>query len=385
MKTSSHTVRPDRVRRRSLWPGAEAGLLAAGLALSLVFAACSSEKAGPRTAPAAPVSVAAAAEQDVPLQIKAIGNVEAYSTVQIKALVGGQMLAVHFKEGQDVRKGDPLFTIDPRPFQIALEQAEAGLAKDQALLRNAEDDVNRYVELAQKEYVTKETFEQLRANAEVLRAAVKADEAAVDNARLQLGYCDIRSPLDGRTGTLVVHPGNIVKANDTTALVVINQVSPIYVSFSVPQQNLAQIRARQAEGPLKTEALILEGSPPVEGLLTFVDNAVDTATGTVLLKASFPNKDRALWPGQYLNVVLTLTVEKNVLVVPSPAVQTGQNGQYVMVVKTDMTVESRPVEVARTFEDKAVIRSGLKAGEQVVTDGLLRLAPGVKVEIRKPV
>ncbi len=341
-------------------------------------------KKQPPPPPGAPVHVAQSAEQDVPLEVQAVGNVEAYSTVQVKALVDGQMMEVRFKEGQDVRKDDVLFLIDTRPFEIALRQAEAVLARDQALLKNAEDDLARYGDLVAKDYVTKESYEQLKANAEMLRATVKGDAAAVDNARLELGYCTIRSPLDARTGAQLVKPGNLVKANDTSPLVVMTQIVPIYVTFSVPQQNLDLIRKFQAEDPLKTEALAGEESTPSTGVLTFVDNTVNTATGTITLKSTFPNEDRVLWPGRYVNVSLTLTIEKARVVVPTQAVQTGQAGQYVMVVKPDMTVESRPIEVERQYKDLSVIRSGLKAGETVVTDGLLRLTPGAKVEIQKP-
>jgi len=353
---------------------------------ALLITGCSSkgqQKGASGAGPAIPVSVANVNAMDVPLQIRAIGNVEAFSTVQIKALVGGQMIGVYFKEGQDVKRGDLLFKIDPRPFQIGLEQAEANLARDRAQLKNADDEVKRYADLAQKDYVTKEHYDQLVVNAEVLRASVKGDEAVVENARLQLEYCTIRSPIDGRTGSLMVHPGNIVKANDTISLVVIYQTSPIYVSFSVPEQNLPQIKKHMAQEEIKTGAVVNEKESPIPGVLTFVDNAIDTTTGTINLKATFPNTDRALWPGQFLNVVLTLTVEKNVITIPSQAVQAGQKGQYVMVVKSDMTVDSRPVEIERTYGENSVIRSGLKPGETVVTDGLLRLAPGSRVEIKK--
>jgi multidrug efflux system membrane fusion protein len=329
--------------------------------------------------------VAKSVEKDVPLQVKAIGNVEAYSTVQIKAQVGGLLTGVYFKEGQDVKKGDLLFKIDPRPFEITLKQADANLAKDRALLKTAEEDFARYATLIEKDYVTKERYDQIRANADVLRAAVKADEAAVDSARLQLEYCTITSPIEGRTGRLMVNAGNLVKANDTISLTVIYQTSPIYVSFSVPEQNLPLIKKFMAQGGLKTEAIPDgQGSPPA-GVLTFVDNGIDETTGTIALKATFPNTDKALWPGQFLNVVLTLTVEKNLTVVPAPAVQTGQSGQFVMVLKDDLTVESRPVETERTYEGDTVIRSGLKPGETVITDGQLRLVPGSRVEIKKSV
>lgn len=371
-------IRPKDARSR----GFALGLLLL-MAVFTVQGCSRGRKAAPP--PGAPVNVAAIRSMDVPLEIAAIGSVEAYSSVAVKSLVTGQLLQAHFKEGQDVRKGDLLFTIDPGPFRIALAQAEALLARDEVNLKNAEDDLARYADLVEKDYVTRESYEQLRANAEALRATVKADGAAVDNARLQLAYCTIRSPIDGRTGGMVVHPGNLVKANDTTALIVINQVVPINVAFAVPQQNLALVRKYREAGPLKTSAAPKDNPAPVEGTLTFVDNAVDTSTGTILLKAEFVNTDHRLWPGQYVDVRLLLTVEKDRVVCPTVAIQTGQTGQYVMVVKEDLTAELRPVEVARSYRDEAVIGAGLKPGERVATDGLLRLAPGVKVEIRKPV
>jgi multidrug efflux system membrane fusion protein len=354
------------------------------LALILVMAGPSCarrEKAKPL--PGSPVTAAAAEAKDVPLELLAVGRVEAISTVAVKALVGGEVMAVHFKEGQAVRKGDILLTIDPRPFAIALEQASSQLEKDRALLRNAESDAARYADLVRKDYVTKEQYDSLVANRDALVATVKADEAAVANARLNLGYATIRSPIDGRTGTLFVDPGNIIKANDTGPAVVIDQTSPIYVAFSVPEQNLAPIRRFQTEAPLKAEAI--PGTPaatPVEGVLTFIDNAVDETTGTITLKATFENPDLVLWPGQFLNVRLTLTTEKGVVVVPSRAVQTGQSGEYVYIVKPDLTAEMRPVKVDRTYGEDSVIASGLKPGERVVTDGQLRLFPGAKVEIK---
>jgi multidrug efflux system membrane fusion protein len=362
-----------------------ARIVPALISIALVSAGCSSRGSNGgarRTAPANPVSVAKVVAKDIPLQVEAIGTVEAYSTVQIKAQVGGALVGVYFREGQDVKKGDLLFQIDPRPYEIAVSQAEANLAKDQALLKTAEDDVVRYKSLVEKDYVTQERYDQIRANADALRATVKADQAALDNAKLNLDYCMIRSPIEGRTGRLMVYAGNLVKANDTTPLTVIYQISPINVLFSVPEQNLPLIKAFMAQGGLKTEAIPETQTAPVAGMLTFVDNGIDETTGTIALKATFPNTDRVLWPGQFLNVVLTLTVEKNVVAVPTPAVQTGQAGLFVLVVKDDLTVESRPVEVERTYGEETVIRSGLRPGETVVTDGQLRLVPGARVEIK---
>jgi len=359
------------------------GLLAVFAILSL--ASCSSKNVGTsvRSSQGAPVSVAQAAAKDMPLQIKVIGSIQAYSFVQLKAQVSGPLVGVFFREGQDVKKGDVLFKIDPRPFEIAVRQAEAVLARDRAQLRNAEEEVTRFTDLAGKEYVTKERYEQLRVNADVLKATVQGDDAAASNARLQLEYCTIVSPLDGRTGSLQVYPGNLVRASDTTALVVIYQIRPIYAAFSVPEQSLPLIRKYMAQGDLKAEAFPTSQDAPVSGVLAFIDNGIDANTGTVLLKAAFPNTEKTLWPGQFVNMVLTLSVEKGVIVVPAPAVQTGQSGTYVLVVKADQTAELRAVTVIRTIGEESVIGTGLKAGETVITDGHLRAVPGNRVEIKK--
>jgi multidrug efflux system membrane fusion protein len=359
-------------------------VLLATIALTVLggTSGCSRKKGAPPV-PGSPVSVAAAELKDVPLELAAVGKVEAILTVGVKAQVGGEVTRVCFKEGQPVRKGDCLFMIDPRPFEIALKQAQALLEKDRAQLKNAEADVARYAGLVQKDYVTKEQYDALVANRDVLAAAAKADEAAVANARLNLDYASVRSPIDGRTGTLFVDAGNIIKANDTSPALVIDQMSPIYVVFSVPQGNLESVRKYQALGPLEVEAIPqAPGSSAVPGLLTFIDNAIDETTGTITLKGTFENSGLALWPGQFLNVRLTLTTEKGVVVVPSRAVQTGQHGEYVYVIKDDLTAEMRPVKVDRSYAEVSVIATGLKAGERVVTDGQLRLFPGAKVEIK---
>jgi multidrug efflux system membrane fusion protein len=348
-------------------------------------AACSSPGGQPsgRAFAKSPVSVVPTIQKDVPLGIASVGRVEAISTVSVKAQVGGEVTGVYFKEGQTVRKGDRLLTIDSRPFEIALKQAESLLEKDRALLQNAQADVARYANLIEKDYVTKQQYDALVANRDVLAAGVKADEANVSNSRLQLDYATLRSPIDGRTGSLLISAGNIVKANDVGPAVVICQTTPIYVTFSVPEQHLPRIKEFMAREPLKTEAVPTgDGQPPVSGILTFVDNAIDQSTGTILLKSTFDNREGALWPGQFLNVRLTLTTENGVVVVPSHAVQTGQAGQYVYVVKDDMTAEMRPVKVSRTYGEESVIMEGLKPGERVVTDGQLRLAPGARVEVK---
>jgi membrane fusion protein, multidrug efflux system len=360
---------------------------ATGLLVVLVLEGCGGS--APSTGPAnvaqraVPVTVSAVVQKTVPVQVRAIGNVQAYSTVAVKAQVGGELISVHFKEGQDVKRGEPLFVIDPRSFEAQLKQAEANLARDTVQLVNARKEVSRYTELFNGGFATQQQYDQIRTNAEALEAAVQADQAALENAKLQLEYSSIESPIDGRTGNLMVHEGNIVKANDTTPLVIINQISPIYVAFSVPEQDLPEIKKYMAVGKLKVETIIpkSEGSPP-QGILTFMDNTVDSATGTIQLKATFPNRDRTLWPGQFVNVVLTITTQPNAVIIPTQAVQTGQKGQYVFVVRPDLTVESRSVVVSGTIEGETIIGMGLKTGETVVTDGQLRLFPGAKVEIK---
>lgn len=352
------------------------------LLLSLFMSACSDSKAKQTTQRVVPVKIGDVKQQDIPLQINAIGNVDAYNTVSVKALIGGEVIGVHFKEGQDVKQGDLLFQIDPRPYDAALKQAEAQLARDVAQAKNAEDQAKRYEILVQKDYVSKDQYDQLRANADALAAAVQADKANVENSRLQLAYCTIRSPIDGRVGTVLINKGNVIKANDLV-MVTINKVMPIYVTFSVPEQNLADIKKYMSEGSLKVEAVIPgDEKRPAQGVLTFINNAVDTTTGTIQLKGTFGNRDKRLWPGQFVNVIVTLTTQRNAVVMPSAALQAGQQGQYVFVVKQDFTVESRSVTVARTFGDLTVVAQGLKAGEKVVTDGQLQLIPGTRVELK---
>ena len=293
--------------------------LAAVLAVLLLAAAAGGCNRGGATAPAGPeavpVAVARAERRNVPVRLRAIGNVEATSTVSIRPRAGGEVVQVAFEEGKDVRRGDLLFVIDPEPYRVAVAEAEARLARDEALLRKAEQDERRYAGLVEKDYVTKEQFDQVQANRSALRATIRGDQAALDAARIELGYCTIRSPIDGRAGTLLVHRGNLVKQNDDQPLVVLLQTRPIFVGFSVPEQYLPEIRRRAAAGPLEvtatvTAAAAAAGEQPHVGRLDFVDNAVDAATGTIRLKATFENEDRALWPGQFLDVRLTLSDEK---------------------------------------------------------------------------
>lgn len=335
-----------------------------------------------RTPPPVPVTVGKTVRKTMPVRFRAIGRVEPIENVEVRARIGGELTKVWFREGQQVRAGDTLFSIDSRPYEAALRQAEAQLAKDRPLLRKAEEDITRYADLVKKDFVTKEQYDLIVANAESLRAAVAADEANVDNARLQLSYCTIKAPVSGRMGNLMVKAGNLVKANDDRPMVTLNQTRPIYAAFSVPAQLLPAVSAR-ARGTIRvTAAQPGTSSRPAEGTLSFIDNMVDAATSTILLKATFPNDDEVLWPGEFVDVVVTLDEEPNRVVAPSQAVQTGQQGQYVFVVTKDRTVEMRPVKIVRMDEAEAVIADGLEAGETVVTDGQLRLVPGSRVEIK---
>lgn len=338
---------------------------------------------GPSGPPPAPVVVGKAVKTTVPVILHGIGNVEAMATVDVRSRVAGQILSVAIKDGADVAKGQVLFTIDPEPFRIALEQAKAQLARDQALLKKAKDDVARYAKLVAKEYVTREQYDSAVSQAASLAATIQADQAAVDDAALNLSYCTIRAPISGRAGSVNLRAGNLVKANDDPPLVSILQIEPVYVTFSVPEKNLSEIRARAAQGPLAVRAWNRgEGGDGHEGTLAFIDNAVDVQTGAIRLRGRFPNTDRALWPGQFAEVALTLAEEKDVVVVPSPAVQVGQQGAYVFVVEPDDTARMRPVVVERTEGDLSVLTSGLAGGETVVTDGQLRVVPGGRVEIK---
>jgi len=359
---------------------------------------------------AVPVTVGYVVTKPMPVDLRAIGSVEAYSTVAVKTQIQGELIRVNFTEGQDVTNGDLLFELDPRPYQQAVSQAEAALARDVAqeqqaeanLARDiaqakyAETQAARYAKLAAEGVVSKEQNDQMHTSTRAADEAVRADQAAIDSAhasanadraavetaKLNLAYCFIRSPINGRTGNLLVHQGNVVKATDIT-LVNINQVQPIYVDFSVPGVHLADIKRNMAARKLKVQAIPKDGSAPVEGVLTFVDNNIDLSTGTILLKGTFTNEDRKLWPGEYLDVVLTLRTEPNAIVAPTQAIQTGQDGQFVYTVNQEQRAEPRPVKVAWRVGDEVVIESGLKAGERVVTDGQLRLIKGSKVTIKQ--
>jgi multidrug efflux system membrane fusion protein len=329
------------------------------------------------------VQVAAAVQKPFPVEIGTIGTVTAYATVAVKSRVDGEITEVYLKDGQDVKAGDPLFSIDSRAIRAQLAQAEANLARDQALLTSARREVERQTALVSKNFASKQAMDQATANADSLEASVRGDQAAIDAANVQLTYTDIRSPIDGRAGVVNLTRGNMVKANDTAPLVVLNQLRPIYVAFAVPQDELPRIRQAMAAGPLNVSAAIPgDEAPPLAGKLTFVDNAVDTATGTIQLRATFDNAQTRLWPGQFVNVTLTLRVDPAAIVVPDSAVQHGQAGAYVFVVRGDSTVEMRPVVVGRSLAGESVIERGLAAGERVVIEGQLRLTPGMRVEPR---
>jgi membrane fusion protein, multidrug efflux system len=354
------------------------------VAASIALSSCGGTKAAAPAPAAVPVMTATVEQKTVPLQVKAIGAVEAYSNVSVKTQITGELTGVFFKEGDDVKKGQLLFTLDKRPFEATLKQAEGTLARDQAQAANAKAQSTRYEALYKSGVVSKEEYDRMQSNADALDAAVLADRAAVENARVQLIYCSIYSPIDGHTGPLLIHRGNMIKANDTPFLVSINQIEPIYVTFTVPEQNLADIKRYSSRGKLAVHAFIPnDNAGPATGYLNFIDNTVDQATGTIKLKAEFGNRDRRLWPGQFVDVALTLAQQPNAIVVPSQALQNGQQGQFVFVVKPDMTVDARSVVLNRSSDGQAVIDKGLTPGEQVVTDGQLRLVPGAKIQVKE--
>ena len=346
----------------------------------LLSVGCSRKGAG---GPArVPVTVARAEQRAIPFEIPATGTAEPRQTVSVQSQVTGVLTHVAFREGDDVAAGQVLFQIDPRPFQAALEQAQAMLARDQAQAHSAVLDAQRYAELVKQDYVTQSDYEAKRATAAAQQAAVRADSAAVANAQLNLEWARIRAPIAGRTGRLLVREGNLVRANAPDPLVVINQIHPILVRFAVPERSLADIQ-RYRRNPLPVLVSPSKGDSAVaSGLLTFVDNSVDTTTGTVLLKAEFANKDAALWPGEFLSVRLQLYIEEKAVVVPAQAVMTGQQGTYVFVLNQDGTARSQPVTVERAAGSYAVIAQGVAAGDAVVTDGQLRLVSGAPVEVK---
>jgi multidrug efflux system membrane fusion protein len=330
-----------------------------------------------------PVTVAQAEQRSVPFEVSAPGTVEPMRAAAVTAQVSGMVTRVRFREGDEVREGTVLFEIDPRPYRNALEQAEAALARDLVQLENARRQVERYQALARTEGIAAEQFESLQATAEGLEATVKADSATVDNARLNLEYTDIRAPISGRTGSVLIKEGNVVRAQGSGPLVTVNQTKPILVRFAVPAPHLPLIR-RYRDSSLVVRVQANDDSTGHVGSLVFVDNAVDTTTGTIILKGRFDNTEGSLWPGQFVTATLVVFEERDAVIVPVPAVVEAEGGSYLYVVNDDGTAVQRPVAVGRTVGDDVIITEGLAAGETVVTDGQLRLVPGAKVQVRNP-
>ncbi len=364
------------------------------MAAAAITAACTGGEASPQQQlqggggggqqpPAVPVTVAPVVQKPMPLQIRLIGAAEAYSTVAVHAQITGGLTSVNFVEGDDVKMGQVLFTLDRRPLEAALQQSQANLERDLAQAANAKAQATRYQDLAQRGIAAREQVDTITANATALEATVGADRAAVENAQVQLQYATITAPISGRTGVLMIHAGNLVRANDATPLVVINQVAPINVAFGIPESQLPDFKRYLAERSLLVEALSPNDTGPASnGRISFVDNAVDQTTGTIKIKGTFPNDDRQLWPGQFVNIMVTLTTDAAAIVVPTVAVQAGPQGQYVFVVKPDQTVDLRTVTVARTSGAETIIKDGLKKGETVITDGQIRLVPGSRISVK---
>jgi multidrug efflux system membrane fusion protein len=361
--------------------------LAVPLLALLAVAACGKKDQGAVHAqgfPAPSVTVAVAGQQPIPIEIDAIGNAQPYRTVQLKSLVDGQIARVLLKQGEDVRAGQLLFQLDKRPFEAALEQAKGQLAKDQANLWNSRAQADRNNALLKAGIVAPAAAQQLEAQARADAASVQADQAAVQTAKVNLGYTDIRSPINARAGAILVNLGNLVKANDTNSLATLNQIEPIYVQFNIPETQLGAVRAKRA-GKLKVAAFAPSDPVHSAGLLTFINNTVDQSTGTIQLMATFDNRDRRLWPGEFLNVQLELGIEPQAVVVPATAVQNGQQGTYVYLVQPDGTAKLQAVQSSRSYRQLAVIDSGVKPGERVIVDGQIAVAPGNKVNVVRTV
>jgi len=335
--------------------------------------------------PAVPVTTASVVQKAMPIEITVIGSAEPYSTVAIRSQITGQLTAVNFKEGDIVQKGQILFELDRRPLEAALEQSQANLQRDMAQAANAEVQATRFQQLVDRGISPREQADTAKTSVVALNATVEADRAALENAKIQLQYATIAAPLTGRTGALMEHQGNLVRANDLTPLVTINEVAPISVAFSIPEARLTELRRYMSRGSLIVAATPQGSDVSSNGRITFIDNSVDQNTGTIRVKGTFPNQDGRLWPGQFVNVVVTLTTDRAAIVVPSVAVQAGQQGTYVFAVKQDQTVEMRPVTVSRIRGADSVIESGVTPGETVVTDGHLRLVPGGRISVKQPV
>lgn len=363
-----------------------APLMVALLIASCMLGACSDKNGAQAEAgkspPAVPVLVAQVVEKGMPLRLHAIGNVETIASVAVKARVDGQITHVHVRDGQDVAAGDLLFQLDPKPYQSQLEEAQANLDHDQAQLDYLKGQEERYQDLLKQNFVSKEGYAQVAANFRGAEASVKADQAAVQHARVNLGYTTIRAPINGRVGKVMLSEGNLVKGNDTVQMLVINQLSPIYVAVAVPQQYLNDIRTLHRTAPLRVEAALDKGGKTLTGKLAFIDNSVDVSTGTIKLRGVFDNREKELWPGQFVDAWVSLRDDDNALVVPTQALQTGPKGPYVYVVKPDSSTELRTVEVIRTEGEETVLAGGVAAGETVVVDGASRILPGTRVSTR---
>ena len=365
-------------RRSTWWILAPAALTALGALAS----GCTKQQAAPQPRAAIPVVVGTVKIKAMPVEVIAIGHVEPVSTVSIEAQVPGQLLDVHFKEGDFVRKGQLLLTLDPRPYEAALSQAKAALARDKATAVNNRLQAQRYAKLLAEGIVPASQVESYTSTADASDAVVNADEAAIKTAELNLEYCTIYSPLDGRTGALMLKPGNLVKVADVP-IIVINQVNPIYVNFGIPQQFWPEIKKYMAQGTLRVKATVPKDSGAAEvGSVAFVDNAIDPSTGNIHLRAAFTNSQNRLWPGLYVNIVLTLSEQAGAIVVPAQAVLQGNMGSFVYVVRPDKRVEPRTIVPIRTIQGETVIEKGLQSGETIVTDGQARLEPNARVEIK---
>lgn len=359
-------------------------LRAIGIGLLAVALGCNQAAPQPQARPPVPVVVERAASTQVPLEIDVIGNVVSMSTIEVRSRIDGQIERVFFREGQEVHKGDPLFQIDARPYKVALERATADLARDQAQLRHAELEEKRYAALLSQKLVSAQEYDQRSVTLESLRATVQSDHSAVDDAKLNLYYTKITAPISGRTGGLQITAGNLVKANADLPLVVLRQLSPMYVAFAVPADRLPEIRRSAGASQLPVEAIAHGDSAaaPAQGQLSFIDNSIDAATGTIALKATFLNDGAELWPGQFVDVKLRLSSLPNAIVIPARAIQTGQRGDQVFVVKDDLTVDARAIKTGVRKGDLIVVKGGVAAGERVVVDGQLNLVPGSKVAIK---
>ncbi|WP_442755854.1 efflux RND transporter periplasmic adaptor subunit [Methylocystis sp. JAN1] len=373
------------MQRMSIWRRFAVWGVFIGMAAGGVYAWSVRQRMAERSPPpapaAAPVAVTVAQTRDVPIILRGLGAVTAYATVDVKSRVAGNIVKINFREGQSVKAGDLLVQIDPRPYQAALAQAEGALARDAANLANARVDLERYQKLVKGNFISKQQYANQQATVSADEATIKVDQSAVDAARLNVEYCAIVSPIDGVVGIRQVDIGNLVQPNSQT-LVVVTQIRPIYVVFTLPETDIDRIRTAMAARRLQVAAFDSRDERQVaQGLLTLIDNQVDQTTGTVRLKAEFDNKDLSLWPGQFVSAHLVLDVDRDAVVLPSVAVQTGPRGPFVYVVREDDTVEMRPVVVAQTERNMSALRSGVRRGERVVVAGQLNLTPGAKVTI----